>query len=124
MRSDLLPRTGRRSAKENEAAVSPDDSTNGNGTGAQKTAHGGGSQKSHLHTNPNPANVARADDGCDTKRGCPITRAPSYLFPEPERYSARCGLMPRASSSSCAAEMVEGESIITSRPELFLGNAM
>ncbi len=70
------------------------------------------------------ANVARADDGCDTKRGCPITRAPSYLFPEPERYSARCGLMPRASSSSCAAEMVEGESIITSRPELFLGNAM
>ena len=70
------------------------------------------------------ANAARADDGCDTKRGCPITRAPSYLFPEPERYSARCGLMPRASSSSCAAEMVEGESIITSRPELFLGNAM
>ena len=39
-------------------------------------------------------------------------------------YFAGCGLIPRASSSSCAAEIVEGESIIMSRPELFFGNAM
>lgn len=29
-----------------------------------------------------------------------------------------------ASSFNCPADIVEGESIITSRPELFLGNAM